>query len=371
MNNCSILEKLAVIYQYLFERLNAIGFDANEAYLSFCQRFGICAFPQKVNFFNKEEIIESEGLLIFVDDDKYGYQAVVFSSLCLDDWLGEHQNTYNAFLIPLKFIDAVKIGVNDTIFRMCPAEREGLFFSNNKLNFDIQTISSLTGFDASKIIEMKNADFLSDAVFENVLKNVSRFAGLDEKRIIAWKTKAKTLFFASKGNVFQDRRVIAEKANELLGTKIVKNSQNSTFDCASFVSYLFMTELGVDIQAGGIGNSTTGKIMSSSVGKNYLIHENKSLQEKYEFVLKNAEIGDVLLFHRQSANSQKVEADNWFPGHVGIYVGDGKYIDARHRRGDVAVVDMKTDEYMNCFIGFKKILETQQLEFKSNERGDC
>ena len=51
-----------------------------------------------------------------------------------------------------------------------------------------------------------------------------------------------------------------------------------------------------------------------------------------------------------------VEEDNWYPGHVGIYVGDGKYIDARHRRGDIRMVEINNDDYMNCFIGFKRFI---------------
>jgi cell wall-associated NlpC family hydrolase len=123
-----------------------------------------------------------------------------------------------------------------------------------------------------------------------------------------------------------------------------------------------MAELGIDIQFNGIGNSTTGKIMSSDNGMCCLIDEEKSVQEKCGFVLKNAEIGDVLLFHRQSVKSKMVEKDNWYPGHVGIYIGDGKYIDARHRRGDVRVVDINNDEYMNCFIGFKRFIFEKTFE---------
>ena len=349
------MEKLAIIYNYIFMNMHKGEFDASE-YLELCEKFGIAANPQKINYFNSVMSIEGDSVIVLIDDEKYDYHAVCFSSVLLDDLISEGKLSFNSFLIPLKFIDAVKFKVDGKEYRMCPAENEGLFFSNNKRNFDIQKLSSLTGLDVERIIDMKNGDFLSDDIFKRLLKNVSQLTNLEADEVCDLKNKLKNLFFAIKTNAHSDRLCVAQKAKELVGMQIVKDNQNSTFDCASFVAYLFMSEIGVDIQHGGYGNSTTGKIMSSSFGDVFLIDERKSIEEKSEFVLKNAEIGDVMLFHRQSANSTAVEDDNWYPGHVGMYIGDGKYIDARHRRGDVRVVDISNDEYMKCFIGLKRFI---------------
>ena len=98
-----------------------------------------------------------------------------------------------------------------------------------------------------------------------------------------------------------------------------------------------------------------------------MIDEHKSLENKVEFILNNAKTGDVFLFHRQSAKSNFVSENNKFPGHVGIYVGDGKYIDARHNRGDVRLVDITDDLYMKKFIGIKRFIFEKSLENENFE----
>lgn len=344
-------------------------FDINETFLKICEKFGVVSFSQQIKFFNAEnESVESDGALIFVDDDKYDYHAVCLSSVLLDDMLCDNVS-FNSFLIPLKFIDSVKFKIDDKEYRMCPAENEGLFFSSNKRNLNIQSFSKTTGFEPETVIQMKNENFLSDEILKKVINNVSQISGLKQDEIIKNKAETKGLFFAGQKSFCEDRFLLASKAISLIALPIVKDSQNSTFDCASFVSYLFMAELGIDIQEGGFGSSTTGKIMSSKSGKCFLINEETSLDNKIDFVLKNAEIGDVMLFHRQSAKNGFVEEDNWYPGHVGIYVGNGKYIDARHRRGDIRMVEINNDDYMNCFIGFKRFIFEKNYGSQEYENG--
>ena len=370
MKNCSVLEKLAVVYSKLFACAKIGQFDVNETFLEICEKLGIVSFSQQIKIFNAEnESVESDGVLIFVNDDKYDYHSLCFSSALIDDLISEGKLSFNSFLIPLKFIDSVKLKFNDMFFRMSPTENEGLFFSNNERNLNIQSFSRITGFKPETIIKMKNENFLSDETLKSVLK----IAGLKQDEIINNKTETKDLFFAGQKSFCEDKFLLTSKAKSLINLPIVKDSQNSTFDCASFVSYLFMAELGIDIQEGGFGNSTTGKIMSSKIGRCFLIDEKTSLNNKIDFVLKNTEIGDVMLFHRQSAKCGFVEEDNWYPGHVGIYIGDGKYIDARHRRGDVQIVEIDNDDYMNCFIGFKRFIfeknyGSQEIEtYKQNQ----
>ena len=357
------MEKFALIYNEFFKFSNCYNNDVVNLFLNLCNQLGVFAIRQKVVFSDgNNEMIESETLLVAIDDGKYNYRSICLSSPMLDNLINGENISYNSFLIPLKFIDSVKVDFNDKVFRIYPIENEGLFFSNNMNNYDIQAFSKVTGLDFEKILSMKNEEFLSDESLFQVLNCISKFSNVKVKEIIEQKDKTKDFFFANSKNLKDDRLSLLKLAESLVGVQIVKDSQNSTFDCASFVSYLFMAELGIDIQFNGIGNSTTGKIMSSDSGMSFLIDEEKSVQEKCGFVLKNAEVGDVLLFHRQSVKSKMVEKDNWYPGHVGIYIGDGKYIDARHRRGDVRVVDINNDEYMNCFIGFKRFILEKEFE---------
>ncbi len=70
-------------------------------------------------------------------------------------------------------------------------------------------------------------------------------------------------------------------------------------------------------------------------------------------------MGDILFFHRQSKSENHTTENNWYPGHCGLYLGNHKYIDSRlTTRGDIAIVDIENDCYMDNFIGFKDIIST-------------
>ncbi len=347
------------------------GYDANDILLSACETLEIKSVRQSYQLMNKNTQTESNGLLVFIDDEKYNFKVFGFSDVCLDSFVSGNGLSFNSFLVPLKKIDSLKICVGGEDFRFFPTERMGLFFSNNENNYDICDFSVSFGLDKQELLEAKNSEIFDDVQFGELMQNVSRVTGFDLSGIESAKNKTKTSFFACKNSESEARKSLKETAIELLNMTIVKDKQNSTFDCATFIMFLFMSELGVDITKGGFGSSLTGKIMSGKLGENCLIDENMSVEEKREFVLKNAKIGDVLLFHRQSKSADKVEEDNWFPGHVGIYVGDGKYIDARHRRGDVRLVDMNDDPYMECFIGFKDVVSACFNEFGKQQNEKC
>ena len=67
INNCSCLEKLAIIYNYIFRNMHKGEFDASE-YLELCEKFGIAANPQKINYFNSVMSIEGDSVIVLIDD---------------------------------------------------------------------------------------------------------------------------------------------------------------------------------------------------------------------------------------------------------------------------------------------------------------
>lgn len=362
--------KFAVAYFSSYEFMKKYGIDANKMLFDACVFLGIKVFEQSYFLLSEQNKIENVGLLVFIDDERYGVKSLGFSDVCLDDFVSNGILSWNTIFVPIKKIDSLKIAVGDESFRFCPTENVGVFFSNNENNYDIVNFSEVSKIHKKELIEAKNEEFLSDEQLLEISEIVSRVTGVKPDEIMNNRVQTRSRFFACLNSEKEARETLKKSAYSFLEMPIVKDNQNSTFDCATFVMFLFMSELGIDITKDGFGNSLTGKIMSSKLGENYLIDENKTVKEKREFVLKNANVGDVLLFHRQSKNAVSVKADNWFPGHVGVYVGDGKYIDARHRRGDIRLVDMFDDAYMECFIGFKNVVSSyfKELDFKQNEK---
>lgn len=103
-----------------------------------------------------------------------------------------------------------------------------------------------------------------------------------------------------------------------------------TFDCAGLVKYIYKEVLGINVFEKGYGKSTTGKIMTSPKGE--LIEYEENSEDKDISLI---EPGDVLLFHRQDKDADKTEPTNKYPGHCGIYLGDGVFIHATTREESI------------------------------------
>ena len=106
-----------------------------------------------------------------------------------------------------------------------------------------------------------------------------------------------------------------------------------TFDCAGFVWYIYHEILGIDIYKGGYGASTTGMILTSTYGVN------RSLDD--------AKKGDILFFHRQSKDAFETTINNKYPGHCGIYLGDGRFIHCSGTKKRVVINSFYKSEYWN------------------------
>ena len=133
-----------------------------------------------------------------------------------------------------------------------------------------------------------------------------------------------------------------------------------TFDCAGLVWHIYKKVLDINVYEDGIGKSTTGKIMTSPIGKLFSYDE-KDKNKDLSFL----KPGDVLLFHRQSARDTEPTKDNKYPGHCGIYIGDRKFINATILKGIVIVNDLediidysklKPKKWVRKLVGFKRYI---------------
>lgn len=369
IESLSPLEKYALIYQRAFESFSDSDVDINEIIRNLCACFNIWCLPQNYELLDKDgNVFQKEANLICLNDEKYNKKSIYFSDAKLENCVSK-ELSFNLCFVPLKYVDGVNVSVKSSDCRIKINDNTGLFYSGNKENFDIMAMAECLNISSSELIKIINNSEIENFKFEKIINVIKKYSTTNVNYFDKY-LENRSLYFAGQNDLDSARNAVKELALKFEGMPIIKDNQNTTFDCASFVTYMFMSTLSFDITKGGIGNSLTGKIMSSAGGKLFLIDEYKSLNEKVEFIHNVAKIGDVLLFHRQSRNETKVIEDNWFPGHVGIYIGDGKYIDARHRRGDVKVVDINDDLYMDCFIGVKSFLSEKMFDIEKQNRND-
>ena len=160
----------------------------------------------------------------------------------------------------------------------------------------------------------------------------------------------------------QFEKEMIDFCESFVGQEVSKDKSKNTFNCSAFVRYIYNKLLGIDISQNGYGGGLTARIMTSNIGKNLLIDESVDKHSKIEFIRNNANIGDILLFHRQALNDNITTPTNYYPGHVGLYLGNDKYIDARSNRGNIDIVDISNDNYLDCFVGIKTILRNLVYE---------
>ena len=113
-----------------------------------------------------------------------------------------------------------------------------------------------------------------------------------------------------------------------------------TFDCSGLTYYLYKELFDVDINASGYGVGDTTKQMTNDIG---ILRKYPEADENKEKYIEDIEIGDLIFFHRQSLEENQPTPTNRYPGHVGIYLGDKKFIHASSEAGKVIISEL--DEY--------------------------
>ena len=105
------------------------------------------------------------------------------------------------------------------------------------------------------------------------------------------------------------------------------NEAPSSFDCSSFIKFLYM-KIGIDLPRTALDQASIG----------HRIESKKS----------NFKIGD-LLFFKGGWGHYNPEYPNGI-GHVGIYIGDGKVINARSKEVNRLEVGKVIEEPVEAFI---------------------
>jgi len=85
---------------------------------------------------------------------------------------------------------------------------------------------------------------------------------------------------------------------------------------------------------------------------------NPILEEDPQKQLKIKEImvGDLVFFHRQSLKANQPTAENYYPGHCGIYLGEAKFVHASRTIGRVVVNELNETYWLDMLVGSKDII---------------
>ena len=157
-----------------------------------------------------------------------------------------------------------------------------------------------------------------------------------------------------KANITELRNKIIELALKQKHKPYVYGEKGpDAFDCAGFVYYLYKKLLNIDLYETGIGKSTTTKIMTCKYGT-ITYFEESSLNKNINLINK----GDILFFHTQSKQDYQPLEINKYPGHCGIYLGDGKFIHCTTLHNHNQVI--KTS-FTKCKSLYKKLVAIKDI----------
>lgn len=158
------------------------------------------------------------------------------------------------------------------------------------------------------------------------VKSFQASQGLDSDGLVGPSTYSallgKSMPEVSRGSNYVSRRVISESMNYLGVPYVFGGTSPSGFDCSGYVRYVF-AQAGISLPRTADAQYEVGYAVSTD-----------ELQP-----------GDLVFFSTYEAG----------PSHVGIYLGDGDFINASSSRG-VSVASIYGGYWGSCYIGARRVL---------------
>lgn len=137
------------------------------------------------------------------------------------------------------------------------------------------------------------------------------------------------------------RKNTIEFAMLYLGKNYIFNACGpEEFDSPGFTYFIFQQLFNLDINEPGFGLDNTTKQMTNDIGNLKIYAENDPQKKDY---LEEIKPGDLLFFHTQSKKENQPTPNNHFPGHVGLYLGDNKFIHASQEKAQIAIEELTAD----------------------------
>ncbi|MDU6783250.1 C40 family peptidase [uncultured Peptoniphilus sp.] len=196
----------------------------------------------------------------------------------------------------------------------------GLFViqdNGNFYNVEAKNLNIVSGLKVDKAVAVK-VDSKSDLSFDEkeiqeVIKNKDKV-----------NKESKEVKKAPAANPSIAAKVINSAENKLGSTYVYGDTGKDGYDCSGLVYSIYNNELGISIPRSSVSQSTFGKQVSKS-----------DLQE-----------GDLVFFNTVGNGVS----------HVGIYVGDGKFIHASSGQGKVMTSSLDEGYYQERYVNATRVL---------------
>lgn len=184
------------------------------------------------------------------------------------------------------------------------------------LNYNVpaKDLDIVSGLKIEKVPEIDNASLVSndEKEIQEVIKNKDAIkVNLETKKV-------------SGPNASIAAKVISSAEDKLGSTYVYGDTGKAGFDCSGLVYSIYNDELGISIPRSSITQSTFGQQVSKS-----------DLQE-----------GDLVFFNTTGNGVS----------HVGIYVGDGKFIHASSGQGKVMTSSLSEEYYQDRYVNATRVL---------------
>ena len=194
---------------------------------------------------------------------------------------------------------------------------DGLFvIEESGLNYNVpaKDLDIVSGLKIEKAPEIDNASLVSndEKEIQEAIKNKDAIkVNLETKKV-------------SGPNASIAAKVISSAEDKLGSTYVYGDTGKAGFDCSGLVYSIYNDELGISIPRSSITQSTFGQQVSKS-----------DLQE-----------GDLVFFNTTGNGVS----------HVGIYVGDGKFIHASSGQGKVMTSSLSEEYYQDRYVNATRVL---------------
>ena len=129
-------------------------------------------------------------------------------------------------------------------------------------------------------------------------------------------------------------------------------NKETDFNGLNFTNYIYIQLFNLNLEKTGYGLDYSTKQMTNDIGDLKIYNENDPKKTNY---LEEIKPGDLVFFHTKSIEHTTPTPNNNYPGHVGIYLGNQKFI---HETDEEKItIDIIDESWLNILVASRDIIK--------------